>query len=124
VTDRGAPERPQIASASVVIDCADPVRLVDWWHELTGWPVGERREPWSDLERPDGTYLGFQEVPESKAGKNRLHLDLKVADEEDAATWAQEQLGATFLWRSQSADDPFVVLADPEGNEFCFVRAD
>jgi hypothetical protein len=124
VTDRGAPERPQIASASVVIDCADPVRLVDWWHELTGWPVGERGEPWSDLERHDGTYLGFQEVPESKAGKNRLHLDLRVADEEAAATWAQEQLGATFLWRSQSADDPFVVLADPEGNEFCFVRAD
>jgi catechol 2,3-dioxygenase-like lactoylglutathione lyase family enzyme len=121
VTDRGAPERPRIESASAVIDCADPVLLVDWWHELTGWPIGERRAPWSDLERPDGTYLGFQQVPEPKGGKNRLHLDLKVADEEAAAAWAQERLGATFLWRSQNPADRFVVLADPEGNEFCFV---
>ena len=124
MTDRGEPERPRIASVSVVIDCVDPVRLVEWWHELTGWPIGERGEPWSDLERPDGTYLGFQQVPEPKAGKNRLHLDLKVTDEEAAATWAQEHLGATFLWRSQNADDRFVVLADPEDNEFCFVQID
>jgi hypothetical protein len=114
-------ERPQIDSASVVIDCVDPVRLVEWWHELTGWPIGDRDASWSDLERPDGTYLGFQQVPESKLGKNRLHLDLKVDDEEAAATWAQERLGATFLWRSTNPDDQFVVLADPEGNEFCFV---
>ena len=118
------PERPTIASASVVIDCADPVRLVDWWHELTGWPIGERGAPWSDLGRPDGTYLGFQQVPEPRSGKNRVHLDLKVADEEAAALWAQEHLRAAFLWRSRTSDDPFVVLADPEGNEFCFVRAD
>jgi catechol 2,3-dioxygenase-like lactoylglutathione lyase family enzyme len=124
VTDRGEPERPKIMSTSVVIDCADPVRLVEWWHDLTGWPIGERGEPWSDLERPDGTYLGFQMVPESKAGKNRLHLDLNVADEEGATAWAQEHLGATFLWRSRNPDDRFVVLADPEGNEFCFVHVD
>ncbi len=124
MTDRGTPERPQIASASVVIDCADPVRLVEWWHELTGWPIGEHGAPWSDLERPGGTYLGFQQVPEARASKNRVHLDLKVADEEAAAAWAQELLGATFLWRSRNADDRFVVLADPEGNEFCFVRDD
>lgn len=117
-------ERPVVVSTSVVIDCRDPVRLVDWWHELTGWPIGERGTPWSDLERPDGTYLGFQQVPESKGGKNRVHLDLKVADEEAAATWAQEHLGASFLWRSQHPDDRFVVLADPEGNEFCFVDQD
>ena len=122
MTDRG--DHPTIVSVSAVIDCSDPERLVGWWHELTGWPIGTRGEPWSSLERPDGTYLGFQEVPESKAGKNRLHLDLKVADEEAAAAWAQHHLGAAFLWRSEGPDDPFVVLADPEGNEFCFVRAD
>ena len=117
-------ERPAIVSASVVIDCDDPVGLVDWWHELTGWPIGQRGVPWSDLERPDGTYLGFQQVPEPKGGKNRVHLDLKVVDEEAAATWAQERLGARLLWRSQHPEDRFIVLADPEGNEFCFVDVD
>jgi hypothetical protein len=107
-----------------VIDCADPAGLAAWWHELTGWPLGEHGAPWSSLERPDGTYLGFQQVPEPKAGKNRMHLDLAVADEEAAAAWAQAELRATFLWRSENPDDPFVVLADPEGNEFCYVRAD
>ena len=123
VTDPPA-ERPGIVSVSVVIDCADPVRLVDWWRDLTGWTIGKRGEPWSDLVRPDGTSLGFQQVPEPKGGKNRLHLDLRVSDEEAAAAWAQEHLGATLLWRSRNPTDPFVVLADPEGNEFCFVRDD
>ena len=121
MTDRT--DRPAILSASVVIDCADPVRLVGWWHRLTGWPIGKEGSPWSDLERPDGAYLGFQQVPEPKRGKNRLHLDLEVGDEEAAAAWAQERLDAAFLWRSRSPEDAFVVLADPEGNEFCFVRA-
>ena len=62
-------------------------------------------------------------MPERKAAKNRLHLDLKIADEEAAAVWARERVGATFRWRSERPEDPFVVLADPEGNEFCFVRA-
>jgi Glyoxalase-like domain len=124
VTDDQLTGRPWIDSASVVIDCGDPVRLVDWWHQLTGWPIGKRGAPWSDLERPDGTYLGFQQVPEPKTGKNRVHLDLKTADEEGAAAWAQERLGARFLWRSRDPDDRFVVLADPEGNEFCFVDVD
>ena len=53
-----------------------------------------------------------------------MHLDLKVADEEAAAAWAQKELGAAFLWRSKNPDDRFVVLADPEGNEFCFVDVD
>jgi hypothetical protein len=116
-------ERPEILGASPVIDCADPVRLVRWWHELTGWRIGTEGSPWSSLERPDGTYLGFQEVPEPKTGKNRVHLDMRVADEEAAAAWARERLSATVLWRSDHPDDPFIVLTDPEGNEFCFVRA-
>ena len=123
MTDPTTPERPAIVATSVVLDCADPVRLVEWWHELTGWPIGQHGTPWSSLERPDGTSLGFQQVPEPKVAKNRMHVDLRVADEEAAATWAREHLAADFLWRSQDPEDPFVVLADPEGNEFCYVRA-
>ena len=117
------PERPAVLAVSVVLDCADPSRLVEWWHELTGWPIDQRGAPWSSLERPDGSTLGFQQVPEPKDGKNRMHLDLQVVDEEAAAAWAQERLAAAVRWRSSDPDDPFVVLADPEGNEFCYVRA-
>jgi len=121
VTD--PPDRPAIVAVSPVIDCADPVSLGAWWHELTGWPIDEGDESWTALIRPDGSYLGFQKVPEPKAGKNRVHLDLEVADEEAAARWARRELSATFRWRSERPEDPFVVLADPEGNEFCYVRS-
>ncbi len=66
--------------------------------------------------------IAFQRVPEGKVVKNRVHLDFEAEDEE--ATAAQIQaLGARFLWRSSNPEDPFVTLADPEGNEFCVVRA-
>ena len=112
----------EIHAVSVVFDCADPERLVDWWHELTGWEVSARDPEWSALRRPDRSSLGFQKVPEPKVVKNRVHVDLVVGDEEAAAAEAQERLVTTFLWRSEDPEDPFVVLADPEGNEFCFVR--
>jgi hypothetical protein len=61
-------------------------------------------------------------VPEDKVVKNRVHMDLYVDNEELAATRIVA-LGASRLWRSPNPDDPFIVLADPEGNEFCMVRA-
>ena len=113
----------EIRSVSVVIDCADPRLLVDWWHRLTGWEVRTLDDGWCSLERTDGTTLGFQMVPEPKVVKNRVHMDLSVEDEEAAAESAQTELSARFMWRSEDPEDPFVVLADPEGNEFCFVRS-
>jgi len=65
--------------------------------------------------------IGFQNVPEDKVLKNRVHVDLSAPDEEAEARRI-EALGATRLWVSEDPDDPFVVLADPEGNEFCVVR--
>jgi hypothetical protein len=55
--------------------------------------------------------------------KNRVHLDLRSTDEESEAS-RLEALGANRLRRSEDPDDVFVVLADPEGNEFCVVRAE
>jgi hypothetical protein len=52
-----------------------------------------------------------------------VHLDF-FAEDEEATALEIEDLGATRLWVSENPDDPFVVLADPEGNEFCIVRAD
>ena len=108
---------------SIVIDCANPQSLARFWIALTGFREKYGDEEWIQLEDPSGRQvsIAFQRVPEPKAGKNRLHLDIGVTDEEAAAVRA-EDLGATRLWASEDPDDVFITLADPEGNEFCFVR--
>ena len=72
------------------------------------------------LQTPDGLNIDFVAVPETKTVKNRLHLDLRSTDLEEATRQA-EALGAT------RADDIYdggrwQVMRDPEGNEFCFLR--
>jgi predicted enzyme related to lactoylglutathione lyase len=107
----------------VVIDCADPLRLAEFWAGATGYTMQDSNERWAWILHPgdSGIEIGFQRVPEPKSGKNRVHLDLHTSDEEAEATRI-ESLGATRLRRSDDRDDIFIVLADPEGNEFCVVR--
>ena len=107
----------------VVIDCADPPTLAAFWSMFTGYEVDHGDDDWVSLRSPNGDErISFQKVPEPKTVKNRVHLDFAAEDEEATATWI-ESLGATRRWVSEDPDDPFVVLADPEGNEFCVVRA-
>ena len=107
----------------VVIDCADPRSLVGFWAAATGYEVDGDLDDWASIvgEGDRVIRIGFQRVPEGKVVKNRVHVDLAAADEEAEASRI-EALGATRLWVSEDPDDPFVVLADPEGNEFCVVR--
>ncbi|MFH8366305.1 VOC family protein [Streptomyces sp. NPDC018031] len=92
------------------------------------------RRAWRDLaavRHPDdpfdghsGTGLGrrllFQRVPEPKAAKNRLHIDVRAAPgERDAEVARMVELGATVVRRAKEPAGEWVVLADPEGNEFC-----
>jgi predicted enzyme related to lactoylglutathione lyase len=106
----------------VVIDCADPRSLADFWVGFTGYAIRHAYDDWVCIGTPDESMIiGFQQVPEGKAAKNRVHLDFAAADEEGTAREI-EAMGATRLWVSLNPDDPFVVLADPEGNEFCIVR--
>lgn len=82
---------------------------------------------WRDgaaIAHPDGAdrapRVYFQEVPEAKAAKNRVHLDVRVKDDDVAATVARlVERGATFLHDGQQGPHRWVTLADPEGNEFC-----
>ncbi len=68
---------------------------------------------------PDGPHLGFQLVPEEKATKNRLHLDISVPDREAFAEQVIE-MGGSFIAERQEGDYPvWSVMADPLGNEFC-----
>lgn len=112
---------------SVVCDCRNPNELGRWWAETLGWRVtGESSHEVTveaaGEEQPFS--LVFVPVPEPKVRKNRLHLDLAAASfEEQAAT--VERLLARGATRSNIGQEnmPWVVLADPEGNEFCVLDA-
>jgi glyoxalase superfamily protein len=106
----------------VVIDCADPPALAAFWMRFTGFERSHGDDEWVSIAHPSGApRIGFQKVPEPKTGKNRVHVDF-VAQDEEATALEIEAMGATRRWVSENPDDPFVVLADPEGNEFCVVR--
>jgi hypothetical protein len=103
---------------SVTFDCADPLSLATFWAEALGSNVDEDSTPgraWVEPAGWGGPSLWFQWVPEGKSAKNRQHFDLRpvgsIADEADRLI----RLGATLLHES----DDLVVMADPEGNEFC-----
>ncbi len=139
----------------LTIDANDPARLARFWARALGYrptpPAGPHTTWWShyrdrlgDAAAYDdrlfdpagqGPAIWFQEVPEGKAGKNRLHLDLYPTGRDDSLSLDRRVeiveakvaelvgLGATVDHRTRH-DDPesqfyFVVMHDPEGNEFC-----
>lgn len=110
------------------IDSADPAKLASFWEAALGWRRTFEEEDEVALEPPAGSReddvvpdLLFLKVPEQKAGKNRLHLDLRPADQ--AAEVARlESLGAGRADVGQGPEATWVVMADPEGNEFCVLR--
>jgi catechol 2,3-dioxygenase-like lactoylglutathione lyase family enzyme len=113
----------------VCVDSNDPDKLAGFWAEVLGW-----RRTFEDadevvLEPPAGSRedgvvpdLLFLRVPEPKSVKNRLHIDLRP-DDQDAEVARLERLGAQRVSVGQGEDASWVVLADPEGNEFCVLRA-
>lgn len=111
---------------TVVVDCLDPAPLAEFWRAVLGVEIAFTDDDWISLcsAGPDHPRIAFQRVPEAKVGKNRLHLDVWVPDIE-AATVAAEALGATRVGGLVGVDEcpePFQVMADPAGNEFCFVH--
>src|SRR5438270_7674053 len=108
-----------------VIDCADPKSLGHFWSEVLGWPLVEGEEfSWmSSTGAPDAPapLLVFAPVPEPKAGKNRLHIDVNPSGVDQAEELERLlALGATKVDVGQG-EVPWIVLADPEGNEFCLL---
>ncbi|MCC2308089.1 VOC family protein [Cellulomonas chengniuliangii] len=116
-----------IILSQVVVDSRDPASLAAWWGEVLGREVeadGED-EIWIVGESPGDLELGFIRVPEDKTVKNRLHIDLRPQDGSDQATELERliALGARRVDVGQGPDVTWVVLADPEGNEFCLLRS-
>ncbi|MHB8295946.1 MAG: VOC family protein [Acidimicrobiales bacterium] len=111
---------------AVVVDCDDLERAAGFWAEVLGYRrSGEPSERYLSLVSTsgDGPELLLQKVPEPKAAKNRLHLDLRVrelAEEVERVVRA----GATRLTTEPLAEGGWLwhVLADPDGNELCVLQ--
>ena len=113
----------------MVVDTPDPGRLATFWEAALGWRRTHDTAAEVALEPPAGSPedgispdLLFVRVDEPTAGKNRLHLDLRPQDQ-PAALSRLLDLGATHVDIGQTTDASWVVLADPDGNEFCLLRA-
>jgi hypothetical protein len=116
---------------TITIDCADWSRLVQFWHQAAGWTEdpddpNQPGDPAGKLVTPDGLNILFIPVPEPKTTKNRVHLDLGPADRtRDEEVTRLLSLGARLADDQRRPDGSgWVVLADPEGNEFCLERSE
>jgi predicted enzyme related to lactoylglutathione lyase len=108
--------------AAVVLDCARPDALAQFWADATGWDVHKSLADFASLRAPGGTgpFLELLRTPDTKTVKNRLHVDVAPLADGDAQAEAGrlEKAGAVRLDIGQG-NVSWVVLADPEGNEFC-----
>jgi uncharacterized protein (TIGR03086 family) len=117
---------------SITFDCADPYRLAQFWRQLTGFredPDNRNApdDPEALLLSPDGSLaLLFIPVPEPKHVKNRVHLDLvPLTSRRDEEVSQLLRIGARMVADQRRPDGGgWVVLSDPEGNEFCIERSD
>lgn len=101
------------------IDARDPSVLGRWWRDVLGWVVVNDDPGEFEIRPAEDRFPGllFVPVPEPKTSKNRLHLDFRP-DDRDAEVERLLALGATRTDVGQG-EQPWIVLADPEGNEFC-----
>jgi Glyoxalase-like domain len=146
----GRPE-PVYTKIQVFFDAAEPEKLARFWEAALGYVTQPLPEGFASLEdffrslgipeeefgnhwalvdpAGEGPRLYFQRVPEPKAAKNRVHLDVRVAGPDVRGEERQrrveehvarlEKLGAAVAWRNDEPHDDSVVMRDPEGNEFC-----
>jgi len=109
---------------SIVVDSHDPKSLAEWWAQALDWKIVFEAPDEVVVARDENTdpALLFGQISESKTVKNRLHLDL-APDDQDAEVRRLVGLGATRVDIGQGTDKTWVVLSDPEGNEFCVLSA-
>ena len=116
------------------IDCGNAYELSEWWKQVLGYvdvadDPNEPGHPECMILSPEtGHHVLFIEVPDVKQGKNRLHFDLRPTDgTRDQEVQRLLGIGATQVADQRDHYGPgvgWVVMADPEGNEFCVLRSD
>lgn len=107
----------------LIVDARDPVSLGNWWAYALGWVVVNDDPDEFEIRSAPDHFPGllFALVSEDKSGKNRLHLDLR-ADDRDGEVARLISHGANRVDLGQG-EPSWIVLADPEGNEFCVLRS-
>lgn len=112
----------------LVLDCADPQRLAAFWGEVLGWGVIGQAEDGVEIGPPTGEYgpqptIVFSLSDEPRPARLRLHVDVNATDRDQAAELERLlALGARPADVGQTGEEPWHVLQDPEGNEFCLLR--
>ncbi len=109
----------KVEITDIIMDCADPERLAEFWSALLERPIKGRKGQYVWLTRSAGAMgLGFQQVEELKRHKNRVHIDISGPDIAEI----KDRIEALGGRRLDGYDDGgFLVMADPEDNEFCVV---
>ena len=126
---RGVWQRDRMSSflLNVNLDCANPYRLAEFWCEVVGRPMDpdlgpDDEETWVEMPSPPNLY--FQRVPEPKVVKNRVHVCLVPDVPREDEVERLVGLGASVVGDHRTDDGRgWVVLGDPEGNEFCVLRS-
>jgi hypothetical protein len=118
----------------LIIDCHDPKPLAEFWCAVLGYTVTDEEEDIVEIgswkptaqgfrEKPQPPTLVFIKVPEGKTVKNRIHIDVSPIDSsQEDEVQRLLTLGARHVDIGQG-EQRWVVLADPEGNEFCVLRS-
>jgi catechol 2,3-dioxygenase-like lactoylglutathione lyase family enzyme len=122
---------------ATTIDCADPARLAEFWSAVLGYRTVQSGNSTdgtafveigpSDWDTAGGAAVLFEQVADvpPKTGKNRVHLDVAAAPGRHRIEVERIlALGANRVDIGQRNDEPWTVLADPEGNEFCVLSRD
>jgi hypothetical protein len=113
---------------ALCLDANDPLGLARFWAEALNWEIHDENHDEIGLVPTDDTRfrIDFLPVPERKVGKNRIHLDLTTTsiDDQTETVGSLIELGARHVNIGQRPDEGHVVLADPEGNEFCVIEPD
>jgi predicted enzyme related to lactoylglutathione lyase len=124
--DIGSPEPLMAAKLGLVLDCADPDRLAEFWSAAIGYTTLGGAGSYVLLVDEVGQQpkLLLQRVTEAKAGKNRMHFDIETSTVDDEVA-RLEAIGSRRIVADavEEHGNRWVVMADPEGNEFCVCNA-
>ena len=109
---------------TITFDCADPKALAAFWAAALGMVVDDEDDEGAFVVDPAGKSKGlfFQKVPEPKAVKDRIHLDVRPSGSMAAEVARLKELGATEDGLVEVENSFWTIMLDPEGNEFCILR--
>lgn len=112
-----------VVLSEIAVDCRNPILVAKFWCEVLSYQILEKSAGLVTIGpgRADATpVICFAQVPEAKSLKNRIHFDLRPSNTDQTAEVERLLgLGASYAEVGQAQTDDWVVLADPEGNEFC-----